>query len=227
MAGTTTYYQLETYESADVPDLRDQYNSSMSKIDTALNSIAGTASSAASGVADAVTNATTALNAAAAAQSSAADAAAAAAEAVATANAASAQISQASTDAEAALTAATNAQLDITTFKQTFPADYPRTDLGTSSLHAYFRCIRGVACLLVNGSADYTGAWTATTIGTIPSGYRFNDLVITNANMDGTRSSGVPRIVIDGATGVITTDGGGVALGSGKTIEAFMTWPVP
>lgn len=227
MAGTTTYYQLETYESADVPDLRDQYNSSMSKIDTALNTIAGTASSAASGVADAVTNATTALNAAAAAQSSAADAAAAAAEAVATANAASAQISQASTDAAAALSAATNAQVDITTFKQTFPADYPRTDLGTSSLHAYFKCIRGVASLIINGTADYTGAWTSTTIGTIPAGYRPGDLVITSANMDGARSSGVPRIVIDGGTGVIATDGGGVALGSGKTIEAFLVWPVP
>lgn len=227
MAGTTTYYQLETYESADVPDLRDQYNSSMNKIDSALNTIAGTASSAASGVADAVTNATTALNAAAAAQSSAADAAAAAAEAVATANAASAQISQASTDAEAALSAATNAQLDITTFKQTFPADYPRTDLGSSTIHAYFRCIRGIATLLVTGTADYTGAWTSTSVGTIPSGYRYPEQIIVNMNMEGTRSTGLPRLVVNGTTGAITTDGGGVAIGSGKTIEAFMTWPVP
>lgn len=227
MAGQTTYYQLETYESSDVPDLRDQYNSSMNKIDAALNTIANTATSAASGVAGAVTDASAALTAAASAQSSAAQAADDAANAISIASSAASEISQASADASAAVAAAAAAQLDITQFKNTFPADYARTDLGNSSIHAYFRCIRGIATLLINGTADYESAWGATNIGTVPSGYRFPEQVIVNANMDGTRSTGLPRIVINGGTGAITTDGAGVALGTGKTIEAFITWPVP
>lgn len=227
MAGQTTYYQLETYDSSDVPDLRDQYNSSMNKIDAALNTIANTANSAASGVSGAVSDANAALNAAATAQSSAAQAATDAANAVTVASSAASQVAQASTDAANALNVATAAQLDITQFKNTFPADYARTDIGTSSIHAYFRCVRGIACLLINGTADYTSAWGATNIGTIPAGYRFPEQVIVNANMDGARSTGLPRIVIDGGTGAITTDGAGVTLGSGKTIEAFITWPVP
>lgn len=227
MAGQTTYYQLETYESNDVPDLRDQYNSSMNKIDAALNTIANTATSAASGVAGAVSDASAALNAAATAQSSAAQAATDAANAVTVASSAASQVAQASTDATNALNAANAAQLDITQFKNTFPADYARTDIGTTAIHAYFRCIRGIAALLINGTADYTSAWGSTNIGTIPAGYRFPEQVIVNANMDGARSTGLPRIVIDGGTGAITTDGAGVTLGSGKTIEAFITWPVP
>ena len=227
MAGQTTYYQLETYESSDVPDLRDQYNSSMLKIDAALNTIANTATSAASGVSGAVSDASAALSAAATAQSSAAAAATDAANAITVASSAASQVAQAATDASAALTAANAAQLDITQFKNTFPADYARTDLGTTAIHAYFRCIRGIAVLLINGTADYASAWGSTNIGTIPSGYRLPEQIIVNANMDGARSTGVPRIVINGTTGAITTDGGGVALGEGKTIEAFITWPVP
>ena len=227
MAGQTTYYQLETYESNDVPDLRDQYNSSMNKIDAALNTIANTANSAASGVSGAVSDASAALGAAATAQSSAAQAATDAANAITVASSAASQVAQASTDANNALAAASAAQLDITQFKNTFPADYARTDIGTTAIHAYFRCIRGIATLLINGTADYTSAWGSTNIGTVPSGYRFNEQVIVNANMDGSRSTGLPRIVIDGSTGAITTDGAGVVIGSGKTIEAFITWPVP
>lgn len=225
MAGQTTYYQLETYESNDVPDLRDQYNSSMNKIDAALNTIANTANSAATGVSGAVTDASTALAAASTAQASAAQAATDAANAITIASDAASQISQASTDASAALSAANAAQLDITQFRNTFPADYARTDLGTSNLHAYFKCVRGVAQLTVAGTCDYSGAWTSTTIGTIPAGYRPTDQIIIPMIMSGARSTGTPRLVI-AVGGVITTDGGGVALGTNKEIETFLSWPV-
>lgn len=109
MAGVTTYYQLETYESNDVPDLRDQYNSSMAKIDAALNTIANTANSAATGVSGAVQNAQAALDAAAnaltasqAAQTSAGEATTAAQTATSTAN-------TAQSDATSALASAVQA----------------------------------------------------------------------------------------------------------------------
>jgi hypothetical protein len=225
MAGQTTYYQLETYESNDVPDLRDQYNSSMNKIDAALNTIANTANSAATGVSDAVSNANAALNAASAAQQSAGEAATNAANAISIASDAAAQIAQASTDASAALQAASSAQLDITNFKNTFPADYARTDIGTSAIHCYFKCVRGVARIDIAGTANYAGAWDATTIGTIPAGYRPSDQIIVPLMMSGTRSTGMPRLVIS-TNGTITTDGAGVALGSNKEIETFLSWPV-
>ena len=222
MAGQTTYYQLETYESNDVPDLRDQYNSSMNKIDAALNT---TANSAATGVSGAVTDASTALAAASTAQSSAAQAATDAANAITIASDAASQISQASTDASAALSAANAAQLDITTFKNTFPADYARTDLGNSTLHCYFKCVRGVARIDIAGVANYSGAWDSTTIGTIPAGYRPIDQIIVPLMTSGSRSTGMPRLVI-ATNGTITTDGAGVALGTNKEIETFLSWPV-
>lgn len=225
MAGQTTYYQLETYESNDVPDLRDQYNSSMAKIDAALNTVANTATQAATGVSGAVSDANAALSAAATAQSSAAQAATDAANAISVASEASSQVSQASTDASAALQAATQAQLDINQFKNTFPADYARTDLGTNNLHAYFKCVRGVARLDIAGTCDYSGAWTSTTIGTIPAGYRPSDQIIIPMVMSGARSNGTPRLVISTA-GLITTDGAGVALGTSKEVETFLSWPV-
>lgn len=225
MAGQTTYYQLETYESNDVPDLRDQYNSSMNKIDAALNTIANTANSAATGVSGAVTDASTALAAASTAQSSAAQAATDAANAITIASDAASQISQASTDASAALSAANAAQLDITNFKNTFPADYSRTDLGNSTLHCYFKCVRGVARIDIAGVANYSGAWDSTTIGTIPAGYRPSDQIIVPLMMSGSRSTGTPRLVI-ATNGTITTDGAGVTLGTNKEVETFVSWPV-
>lgn len=101
MAGQTTYYQLETYESSDVPDLRDQYNSSMVKIDAALNTIGNTAASAAAGVNQAVQDAQVALNSASSALTAA--------------NAANNAASQASTTATQASTTATQAATDATT----------------------------------------------------------------------------------------------------------------
>lgn len=115
MAGTTTYYQLETYESADVPDLRDQYNSSMNKIDAALNTIANTATSAATGVSSAVTNADAALAAASSALSSATAAQTAAQSAENDATAALSSASSAQTTANTALSAANTANTSITT----------------------------------------------------------------------------------------------------------------
>lgn len=225
MAGQTTYYQLETYESNDVPDLRDQYNSSMNKIDAALNTIANTANSAATGVSGAVTDASTALAAASTAQSSAAQAATDAANAITIASDAASQISQASTDATNALNVASAAQLDITNFKNTFPADYARTDIGTTSIHCYFKCVRGMARIDIAGVANYSGAWDSTTIGTIPAGYRPTDQIIVPLMMSGSRSTGIPRLVI-ATNGTITTDGAGVALGTNKEIETFLSWPV-
>lgn len=109
MAGQTTYYQLETYESTDVPDLRDQYNSSMAKIDGALNTIANTANSAATGVAQAVQNAQTALESAASALAVAQSAQTSANEASTAATAASSVATDAATNAQTAITAASTA----------------------------------------------------------------------------------------------------------------------
>jgi multidrug efflux pump subunit AcrA (membrane-fusion protein) len=109
MAGQTTYYQLETYESTDVPDLRDQYNGSMVKIDAALNTIANTAAGAAAGVNQAVQNAQTALNSASAALTAANNANTAASQASAAALAADTTAQQAATDATTALNSASTA----------------------------------------------------------------------------------------------------------------------
>jgi len=106
MAGQTTYYQLETYESTDVPDLRDQYNGSMVKIDAALNTIANTAASAAAGVNQAAQDAQVALNSAASALTAANNAESSASQASATASSANATATQAATDASAALNSA-------------------------------------------------------------------------------------------------------------------------
>lgn len=106
MAGQTTYYQLETYESTDVPDLRDQYNGSMVKIDAALNTIANTAASAAAGVNQAAQDAQVALNSAAAALTAANNANTAASQASTTASNADATATQAATDASTALNSA-------------------------------------------------------------------------------------------------------------------------
>lgn len=46
MSTYTTYYDLEKYESSDRPNLRDQYNSSMDKIDAELHTQAGNIASA-------------------------------------------------------------------------------------------------------------------------------------------------------------------------------------
>ena len=113
MAGQTTYYQLETYESTDVPDLRDQYNSSMAKIDGALNTIANTATSAAQGVAGAVQNAQPALHAAANALTAAQNAQTAAQTASSDAAAATAAASDANSNAQTALSAANSANVSI------------------------------------------------------------------------------------------------------------------
>ena len=109
MAGQTTYYQLETYESNDVPDLRDQYNSSMAKIDGALNTIANTANSAATGVAQAVQNAQVALESAASALAVAQSAQTSANEASTAAASATSVATDAATNAQTALTAASTA----------------------------------------------------------------------------------------------------------------------
>lgn len=109
MAGQTTYYQLETYESTDVPDLRDQYNGSMVKIDAALNTIANTAASAAAGVNQAAQDAQVALNSAAAALTAANNANTAASQASTTASNADATATQAATDASTALNSASTA----------------------------------------------------------------------------------------------------------------------
>lgn len=109
MAGQTTYYQLETYESNDVPDLRDQYNSSMYKIDAALNTIGNTATGAAASVAQASQDATVALQSAASALSVAQAAQTSANEASTTAATASATAETAATNASTALTAASTA----------------------------------------------------------------------------------------------------------------------
>ncbi len=106
MAGQTTYYQLETYESTDVPDLRDQYNGSMVKIDAALNTIANTAAGAAAGVNQAAQDAQVALNSAASALTAANNAESSASQASATASSANATATQAATDASAALNSA-------------------------------------------------------------------------------------------------------------------------
>ena len=106
MAGQTTYYQLETYESTDIPDLRDQYNGSMVKIDAALNTIGNTAASAAAGVNQAVQNAQTALNSASSALTAANNANTAASQASAAAAAADTTAQQAATDATTALNSA-------------------------------------------------------------------------------------------------------------------------
>lgn len=113
MAGQTTYYQLETYESTDVPDLRDQYNGSMIKIDAALNTIANTAASAAAGVNQAAQDAQVALNSASAALTAANNAESAATQATTTANNADATATQAATDASTALNSASVANTGV------------------------------------------------------------------------------------------------------------------
>lgn len=50
MSTYTQYYDLEKYESSDRPNLRDQYNASMDKIDTELHTQAGNIASAATAV---------------------------------------------------------------------------------------------------------------------------------------------------------------------------------
>lgn len=50
MSTYTPYYDLEKYESSDRPNLRDQYNASMDKIDTELHTQAGNIASAATAV---------------------------------------------------------------------------------------------------------------------------------------------------------------------------------
>ena len=109
MAGQTTYYQLETYESTDVPDLRDQYNGSMVKIDAALNTIANTAAGAAAGVNQATQDAQVALNSASAALTAANNASTAASQASAAATTAETTAQQAATDATTALNSASTA----------------------------------------------------------------------------------------------------------------------
>ena len=113
MAGQTTYYQLETYESTDVPDLRDQYNGSMVKIDAALNTIANTAASAAAGVNQAAQDAQVALNSASAALTAANNAESAASQASTTASNAEATATQAATDASTALNSASVANTGV------------------------------------------------------------------------------------------------------------------
>lgn len=109
MAGQTTYYQLETYESNDVPDLRDQYNSSMAKIDAALNTIGNTAASAAAGVNQAAQDAQVALNSASSALTAANNANTAASQASTAASTAANTAQQAATDATTALNSASTA----------------------------------------------------------------------------------------------------------------------
>lgn len=109
MAGQTTYYQLETYESTDVPDLRDQYNGSMVKIDAALNTIANTAAGAAAGVNQAAQDAQVALNSASAALTAANNASTAASQASTAASTAETTAQQAATDATTALNSASTA----------------------------------------------------------------------------------------------------------------------
>lgn len=113
MAGQTTYYQLETYESNDVPDLRDQYNSSMYKIDAALNTIGNTATGAAQGVAQAVQNAQVALESAASALTAAQGAQTTAQTASNDAAAATAAATDANSNAQTALNAANAASVSV------------------------------------------------------------------------------------------------------------------
>lgn len=113
MAGQTTYYQLETYESNDVPDLRDQYNSSMIKIDGALNTIGNTANSAATGVAQAVQNAQVALESSASALTAAQNAQTSAQQAASDAAAATTAAADANANAQTAITSASTANAGL------------------------------------------------------------------------------------------------------------------
>ena len=103
--GATPNYNLPTYESSDKPNLRDQYNGAMNKIDTELLKQAGD-------ITTAQTAATNAATAAATAKTTADNAASAAAVAQTTAN-------KGVSDAAAASTAAGNAQATANTAKTT------------------------------------------------------------------------------------------------------------
>lgn len=60
MATYTQYYSLDKYEGTDRPNLRDQYNSAMDKVDNTLHTFAGNISSAATAAQAAATAAATA-----------------------------------------------------------------------------------------------------------------------------------------------------------------------
>lgn len=172
MAGQTTYYQLETYESNDVPDLRDQYNSSMLKIDAALNTIANTATSAATGVSGAVSDASAALSAASSALEAATAANSAAAAAASNASTALGNASAAQTTANTALSGANTANSAIATINQKVNA----LELGS--------------VLLVDG-----GSYTATSVPA--GGYQDQEITYTT---EFTSTPGVFAIVSSGST---------------------------
>lgn len=99
MSFYTTYYNLDKYEGSDRPNLRDQYNSAMDKIDTELHSQDGRLDTVELNASSAIALANAAQVTANAAQADAAAAGTAAA-------AAQADATQGIADAAAALTAA-------------------------------------------------------------------------------------------------------------------------
>lgn len=110
MATYTEFYNLDLYESTDRPNLRDQYNGAMGKIDSAMHDMAGdistataTATSAATAAANATTAAADAATVAANAATAASDAATVAGNAATAAGDATTAAANANTKAEAAL----------------------------------------------------------------------------------------------------------------------------
>lgn len=97
MSTYTTHYNLDKYEGTDRPNLRDQYNAAMDKIDNALNTQAGN-------IAAAATTAATAASAAATADAKAVTAQGDATTALNLAGQAQADANAASYDANLALT---------------------------------------------------------------------------------------------------------------------------
>lgn len=110
MATYTNYYNLDKYEGSDRPNLRDQYNSAMDKIDAALHTQDGNITAAATVANNAATAAATATDAATAATAAATAAGEAATAATSTATAAA---SEAATATTAAATANSKAEQAI------------------------------------------------------------------------------------------------------------------
>lgn len=102
MATYTDYYNLDKYEGSDRPNLRDQYNSAMDKIDAALHTQDGNITAATTVANNAATAAAAATDAATAATAAATAAGEAATTATATATAAASEAATATTAAAAA-----------------------------------------------------------------------------------------------------------------------------
>ena len=187
MAGQTTYYQLETYESNDVPDLRDQYNSSMIKIDAALNTIGNTANSAATGVSGAVQNAQAALDAAASALTASQSAQASAEAATTAAQTATSTANTAQSDATSALASAVQANNGVNGLNT-------RVTALENNVTDHF-VYREVAVSGINVSSNSIQEITSDTITV--DGYNHVGIVQTWATGSGTTLIGAPWFTVD------------------------------